>query len=121
MFSGDGWVKTAAAAALAGAGIAGLFFGGHHALGWLGGAGWNLLNIGVLERLGELLMQPAAGRRRKITWLLLAKFGLLYPAGIALLWSGIVPAVSFACGFTAALIVMTISFLGERPLGTTHE
>ncbi len=111
----------AAATALLGAGIAALFFGGRHALGWFGGAVWNLLNIGILNRLGELLTQPAAGRQRKVAWLLLAKFGLLYPTGIALLWSGITPAVSFALGFTAVLIVMTVSFLGVRPVETAHE
>ena len=79
------------------------------------GAAWNLLNIGILRRLAALLGGDALKKGRRMTALLLAKFGLLYPAGIWLLWSGAVHRIGFAAGFTAVLIASAGALLRPRP------
>ena len=79
------------------------------------GAAWNLLNIGILKRLAALLCGETPKRSRKMVFLLLAKFGLLYPAGIWLLWSGAVHRIGFAAGFTAVLIASMVALLRLQP------
>ena len=84
------------------------------------GAAWNLLNIALLKRLAALLGTETPKRGRKVVFLLLAKFGLLYPAGIWLLWSGAVHRVGFAAGFTAVLIVAMAKLLRPQPMKVSH-
>ena len=81
----------------------------------LAGAAWNLLNIGLLKRLAVLLGGETPRRGRKMVFLLLAKFGLLYPAGIWLLWSGAVHRIGFAVGFTAVLIASMAVLMRPPP------
>ena len=86
----------------------------------LAGAAWNLLNIALLKRLAALLGAETPKRMRKAALLLLVKFGLLYPAGIWLLWSGAVHRVGFAAGFTAVLIVAMAKLLRPQPMKVSH-
>ena len=82
----------------------------------LAGAAWNLLNIALLKRLAALLGGETPKRGRKMILLLLVKFGLLYPAGIWLLWSGAVHRIGFAVGFTAVLITAIGTLLWPQPV-----
>ena len=86
----------------------------------LAGAAWNLLNIALLKRLAALLGGETPKRMRKAVLLLLVKFGLLYPAGIWLLWSGAVHRIGFAAGFTAVLIAAMVTLLRPQPMKVSH-
>ncbi len=86
----------------------------------LAGALWSLLNIVTLTRLAALLGGETSKRGRRMTLLLLAKFGLLYPAGIWLLWSGAVHRVGFVMGFTAVLIAAVAALLRPQRVKTSH-
>ena len=77
----------------------------------LAGAAWNFLNIGILRQLAALLGVERPRQARKLVFLLVVKFGLLYPAGIWLLWSGSVHRIGFAAGFTAVLILLMAAAL----------
>ena len=108
------WVAAAGAVVLyAAASRAALF-------GWLAGAGWNLLNIKLLQQLAPLLGGELKNSRRRLTLLLLAKFGLLYPAAVLLLWAGLVPLKPFAAGFTAVLAAVAVSVAAARPWKEAH-
>ena len=84
------------------------------------GAAWNFLNITLLQRLIALLDGKTSKRRRKMVFLLLAKFGLLYPAGIWLLWTGAVHRIGFAIGFTAVLIAAMVALLRPQSVKVSH-
>ena len=84
------------------------------------GALWGFLNIGILTRLATLLGAERPKRLRALPLLLLAKFGLLYPAGVWLLWSGAVHRIGFAAGFTAVLILATAGLLRSQPVKVSH-
>lgn len=71
--------------------------------GLAAGAVWSSLNLVLLKQLAPLLSHPAFHRRRLI-FLLVAKFGGLYPLGIWILWSRVVSLGAFVVGFTAILI-----------------
>lgn len=75
----------------------------------LAGVLWSFLNIVLLTRLVALLGAERPKRARKLALLLAAKFGLLYPAGIWLLWSGAVHPIGFIAGFTAVLAAATVA------------
>lgn len=109
-------IKTAAVLALVGAPVIAVVWGILPALGWLAGAVWNLLNITILARLAALLGIETPKRTRKLTLLLLAKFGFLYPVGVGLLWSGAVHRVGFALGFTAVLVAAAATVLRPQPV-----
>jgi len=85
------------------------------------GALWSFLNILLLVRLAVLLGAAERPKRaRKLALLLAAKFGLLYPAGIWLLWSGAVHRIGFAAGFTVVLAVATASLMRVRLVKVSH-
>lgn len=87
----------------------------------LAGALWSFLNIALLTRLAALLGAVERPKRaRKLAVLLAAKFGLLYPAGIWLLWTGAVHRVGFAAGFTVALIAAVAALLRPQPVKLSH-
>ena len=74
------------------------------ALGWGLGAGWNLLNLLLLNRIGFLLLKRDRSARQPLLLLLVAKFGGLYPAGVWILLSGLCSPLAFVAGFTAVLL-----------------
>lgn len=78
------------------------------ALGWASGALWNLVNIALLGRLAVLLNRPLRQARRRLIWLLIGKFGGLYPAGIWILWARAVSIGGFVSGFTAVLLAVAL-------------
>lgn len=87
----------------------------------LAGALWSFLNITLLTRLAVLLgAAERPGRARKLALLLTAKFGLLYPAGIWLLWSGAVHRIGFAAGFTVVLAVATAALTRVQRVKVSH-
>ena len=87
----------------------------------LAGALWSFLNITLLTRLAVLLGAAERPRRaRKLAVLLAAKFGLLYPAGIYLLWSGAVHRVGFAAGFTVVLAVAMVALARVQQVKVSH-
>ena len=80
---------------------------------WTGlaaGAVWNLLNIEAFRRLAAALTAPEKNRKT-LWWILLAKFGLLYPAAIVLLWSGICSRAAFAVGVTVVLAFSVVRIM----------
>lgn len=56
----------------------------------------------AFKRLAAALSSTEKNQKT-ILWILLAKFGLLYPAAVALLWSGICSRAAFAVGLTMML------------------
>ena len=88
--------------------------------GWLIGAGWNLLNIKLLQRLAPFLGSSLKESRGRLVLLLAAKFVVLYPVGFLLLWVGLVPLKPFAAGFTAVLAAVAVSVAVARPWKEAH-
>ncbi len=86
----------------------------------LAGALWSFLNILLLTRLAALLGTERPRRGRRLALLLAAKFGLLYPAGIWLLWSGAVHRMGFAVGFTAVLAIATVALTRTQSMKVSH-
>ena len=116
----DSWWKASAALGLVGT-VALLAVGqGTLALGWVAGTAWNLLNVILLAKLTSLLVKPLRECRWPIGWLLLAKFGGLYPAGIWLLWSGRISLIGFTAGFTAVLMAAALGAMPRHRLETAH-
>ena len=97
-------LQTAAGMALAGGVVFVALGKGEWALGWGLGAGWNLLNLLLLNRIGALLLSHRKNKHRSLLLLLLTKFGGLYPAGIWILFSGACSAAAFVAGFTVVLL-----------------
>ena len=104
-------IQVALGLSLVGAGAAGAVFGWAIALGWLAGAAWNAANLFLLARLMRMLKPDEPRRFRRTAFLLTAKFGLLYPAGVWLLWSRSVNLAGFTLGFTAMLAVSAVAVL----------
>jgi len=87
----------------------------------LAGALWSFLNIALLTRLAALLSATERTKRaRKLAVLLAAKFGLLYPAGIWLLWSGEVHRIGFSAGFTVVLAIAAMALTRVRLVKVSH-
>ena len=110
-------LKTAVGLAVAGGVGIGLLAGPGALFGWGAGAAWNLINVRLLQRLAGLLGRPLRQVRRELLLLLLAKFGLLYPAGVLALWTGVIPRIPFAAGFTAVLAGVAAGALFQRSTG----
>jgi CHASE2 domain-containing sensor protein len=87
----------------------GLLAGGPALFGWAAGALWNWLNLHLLRRFAALLSRPVRQVRRPLAWLAVAKFGLLYPAGILVLGWRLCPLPFFVAGFTAVLAVVAVA------------
>ncbi len=71
-------------------------------IGLAAGAAWSALNMEAFKRLAIVLSSPEKNRKALIG-ILLAKFGLLYPAAAVLLWSGVCSRAAFAVGLTVML------------------
>ena len=116
----DAALRTAFWVAAAGAVLFFAVFSRAAGFGWLIGAGWNLLNIKLLQHLAPLLGGGVKNSRGRLVLLLAAKFVVLYPAGFLLLWAGLVPLKPFAAGFTAVLAVVAVSVAVARPWEEAH-
>jgi len=106
-------------ATLCGAAI-GLFWSRAAAIGFACGALWNVVNVFLLERLMRWLLSSDNRRKGRLILLLAAKFGLLYPAAIALLWLGWAQVGPFALGFTVVLAVIAACVALDQPVEATH-
>lgn len=121
----------AAAAALAGGFLFALAGQEAWALGWGAGAVWNGINLTLLKRLSIQLFENRKGQplpagvhpksvRRRLVFLLLAKFAVLYPAGGAALLSGRCSPAGFAAGFTAVLVMAAAGVVRASTIRPAH-
>ena len=107
-------LQVAAGVTALGALMVGFFLGWSAVLGWTAGAVWNLLNVVLLKNLAFGLAEPLKQVRWRMIRILLVKFAGLYPAGFFILWSGWVPPMAFAMGFTAVLMTLSVVFILPR-------